>query len=236
MRFLQSKLISLKQDTCALQCPADLNYQPGQYFLATGADQLEPLPVVLFPVAKEKSVLIIERPASDAWRVGTALNLRGPLGRGFQVPPGVRRIALVDCRSENRPAALFEHWAPAFLERGGELAYYSDFPPSGLPTDVEGLPLEQAGEAWKWAEYLAADVDFGSLGRLLKILRPGHDTRLPDKAEVLIRTSMVCGGLAECGLCVVKTVKGFRLACKDGPVFQMNDLTPYAAALLAGDR
>jgi len=35
---------------------------------------------------------------------------------------------------------------------------------------------------------------------------------------------MPCGGLGDCGLCAVDLKRGWKLACKDGPVFDLNEL------------
>ena len=35
---------------------------------------------------------------------------------------------------------------------------------------------------------------------------------------------MPCGGAAECGICAVPFGRGWKLACKDGPVFELNPL------------
>jgi hypothetical protein len=224
MGFFSARLVANALDHCEILCPAELNLKVGQYFLSASVGSLDALPVVLYPSKKVGKRLIVNRPYPDGWQVGTVLNLRGPLGRGFHFPSTARRIAIVDNCSDGKPASIFKFWMQEVLERGGELVYYSDYHTTDLPTSVEGLPLEQAGEAWRWAEYLAADVDLPQLESLQRVLRPNRDSRLPDQAEALIRTTMVCGGAAECGLCSVKTTSGLRLACKDGPVFPLHDL------------
>jgi NAD(P)H-flavin reductase len=40
----------------------------------------------------------------------------------------------------------------------------------------------------------------------------------------LVVAPMPCGGLAECGVCAVTTRRGWKLACKDGPVFDLGEL------------
>jgi dihydroorotate dehydrogenase electron transfer subunit len=133
-------------------------------------------------------------------------------------------VAIIENNGRQRPKSFFQFWMKEVLDGGGELVLFSDLPPAELPTAVEGLPLDQAGEAWKWADYLAADVDLDQLDHLLRILKPERDSRLPEKAEVLVRTPMPCGGQAECGLCAVITSSGPRLACKTGPVFSLDEL------------
>ena len=45
-----------------------------------------------------------------------------------------------------------------------------------------------------------------------------------EQAQVLVRTPLPCGGIAACGVCAVHLTgssRDYRLACKDGPVFQL---------------
>jgi NAD(P)H-flavin reductase len=44
------------------------------------------------------------------------------------------------------------------------------------------------------------------------------------EAQVLVRTSIPCGGIADCGVCAVMTKSNWKLACKDGPVFDLKEL------------
>jgi len=127
---------------------------------------------------------------------GMRLALRGPLGHGFHLPTGPRRVAL---------AALNDSAGPL------------------LPL-VEVLPLDLLPEAPGWAHYLALDAPLRllpGLPRLLGLERPGN---LGCPAEVLARADMPCGGLAACGVCAVEARKGWKLACKDGPVFDWEEL------------
>jgi dihydroorotate dehydrogenase electron transfer subunit len=48
---------------------------------------------------------------------------------------------------------------------------------------------------------------------------------LPCPAQVLVTSPMPCGGIAECGVCALPLrKKGYVLTCKDGPVFNLNQL------------
>jgi len=53
--------------------------------------------------------------------------------------------------------------------------------------------------------------------------RPGLAGRAGE-AQVLVVTPMPCGGLAECGVCAFTTRRGWKMACKDGPVFDLSEL------------
>lgn len=224
MGFIPAKLVKTALHAFEIQCPSGLSFRLGQYFLASAAGCLEALPAVLFPSAKIGGKLIVNHPPAGGWQPGMALNLRGPLGRGFHFPEAARRVAIIESGDAGQMASFFQFWMEEVMARGGEIVYYGDFFPAALPTAVEGLPLDQAGEAWKWAEYLVADVDLPRLEAVLRIFKPERDSRLPEKAEVLVRAPMTCGGTADCGLCAVMTAHGPRLACKEGPVFPLHTL------------
>ena len=74
-----------------------------------------------------------------------------------------------------------------------------------------------------WADYIAldlADLDPAILGQTgLQNLSSLRSV----KVEVWRTPPMPCG-FGGCGLCTVKGVRGWRLACLDGPVFDWNDL------------
>jgi hypothetical protein len=71
-----------------------------------------------------------------------------------------------------------------------------------------------------WADYLALEARRVSLPGLGRRLVP----KAGQEAQILIRTALPCGALAECGVCAVPSPRGPLLACKDGPVFKLADL------------
>jgi hypothetical protein len=42
--------------------------------------------------------------------------------------------------------------------------------------------------------------------------------------QILIHTSMPCGGIAECGVCALRTEDDWKLICKEGPVFDLREI------------
>ena len=68
-----------------------------------------------------------------------------------------------------------------------------------------------------WADYVAIDATRKSLPELKKMLRVGSPLKGRKEAQILIRTPMPCGTLAECGVCVVESHHSQLLVCKDGP-------------------
>ncbi|HEY2979665.1 MAG TPA: hypothetical protein VGJ22_00670, partial [Anaerolineales bacterium] len=95
-----------------------------------------------------------------------------------------------------------------------------------LPDEVEVQPMRAMNAVLSWADYVAADVGRESLSTLAAVYESGFK----GDAQVLVRTPMPCAGLADCGVCALTVVRGFapgaayKLACKDGPVFDLAEL------------
>jgi len=217
-----------------VSCPSGLIPSPGQYLLAgDGSDA--PLPVPLFHTDSAPEGFIAAADVPGAWRPGLDLSLRGPLGRGFTLPPTARKVGLV--AFDDSPARLNGLIPPA-LKQGAALALVCASAPENLPDDVEVQPLSALEEIVEWADYLAFDVARENLNRLrerlgkLNQLAAGRarvaksSQREPGRndAQVLIRTPVPCGGAADCGVCAVSLRSDWRLACKDGPVFYWSEV------------
>src|SRR5215211_3757267 len=82
-------------------CPENLIPAPGQYLLAGDASN-SPLPVPIFYTDFAPQGFIST--ASDSWKPGDVLSLRGPLGLGFTVPATARKIGLI--AFDDSPARL----------------------------------------------------------------------------------------------------------------------------------
>jgi hypothetical protein len=104
---------------------------------------------------------------------------------------------------------------------------FADSPFPSLPSSIEINPLAYLADALRWADFLALDLPLERIPDLPKLLGLAGDRYLPCPAQALVITPMPCGGLAECGVCAVHTPgKTSQLACKDGPVFVLQDLLP----------
>ncbi|MBN2503520.1 MAG: hypothetical protein JXB38_22275, partial [Anaerolineales bacterium] len=158
----------------------------------------------------------------ENWSPGTTLQLSGPLGKGFQLPERLHRLALVALAES---AARLLPLAQLGLARGAEVALFTDLPLPQLSSDVEALPLKSLTESRAWADFMALDLRLEDLGNLRNWLGLQVNDRLSCPAQALIVAPMPCGGVGECAVCAVPTRRGkWKLACKDGPVFDLNKL------------
>lgn len=204
-----------------ITCPPALRPAPGQYLAASGPDPNEPLPTNLFPSQLEADGLRVAAPLPAGWAAGMTLNLRGPLGNGFQMPGTTRRVALAGLDGHS---ARLMPLAQQALSQQAAVTLYAAQAPAGLPDEVEVLPLDLLPEALQWADFLALDVSRPALVdlRIRLGLIPFHHPACT--IQVLVATAMPCSGLAECGVCAVPGHGGWLLACSDGPVFDFNQI------------
>jgi dihydroorotate dehydrogenase electron transfer subunit len=96
--------------------------------------------------------------------------------------------------------------------------------PDNLPDDVEVQPLSALRDVLEWADYLAFDIARENLNSLREQLGNLAHLAAVNAAQVLIRTPVPCGGIADCGVCAVTLKSEWKLACKDGPVFDWGEL------------
>jgi hypothetical protein len=149
------------------------------------------------------------------------LALRGPLGRGFTLSSEARKIALVAV--DDHPARL-QAMMVLGLKQNAEIVMVTDALTQDLPEAVEVQPLQALHDTCKWADFMALDVSRENLTLLKEMLIGLEQVPATRDAQVLIRTSMPCGALADCGVCAISVRPEWRMACKDGPVFTLRDI------------
>ncbi len=204
-----------------IRCEQEIRPAPGQYVLAR--DPFDNEAVLATPLFAGDYVpdgfLALE--AEERWQPGIQLELRGPLGHGFQIPAAARRVALVACAG--RAERLMPLVGPA-LGQGAAVVLYCESLPRQLPFSLEAYPLAALPETLSWPDFVAADTPLASLGELGVLLNLRGGQTLSMNGQVLVRTNMPCAGIADCGICALPTRGGWKLACLDGPVFNLQAL------------
>lgn len=204
-----------------LLCPQNLIPNAGQYLLA---DEPASNALLSVPVVKAGSTpggFMIAPPIPRTWQPGRTLSLRGPLGHGFSLPGSVRCVALV---ALGETSARLKPLLADTLNQDASVVLVSDLDASDLPPEVEIQPLSALTEVAQWADYLAMDMPRESLPGLRGMLGLSQQAKVKFVAQVLVLSPMPCSGMGECGICAVTTRRGWKMACKDGPVFDLNDL------------
>lgn len=202
-----------------ITCPARLVPAPGQYLQATSQDAI--LSTALFLAGSAQDGFISAPPLPENWTPGTSLSLWGPLGHGFQLPANLQRLGLIAV------SGLFARLAPLMelaLAQETAVTLFTDHPPGQLSAALEVYPLGEYPALAAWPDFLVVDLILEDLPRLHSILGLPADGRPLCPGQALVHTTMPCAGLADCGVCAVEIRRGWKLACKDGPVFDLRDI------------
>jgi hypothetical protein len=154
-----------------------------------------------------------------SWSPGDELILRGPLGKGFAIPAGVRRAALAAF------GGRCEHLLPLageVLASGGEVALFTDGEFPKLPASIEVNPLQDIEDALRWADYAACSSPLENLSSAYEHFQAARGYTA---VQLLVLAPMPCGALAACGVCAFRWGRRkYLLACEEGPVFDLKDL------------
>jgi dihydroorotate dehydrogenase electron transfer subunit len=185
------------------------------------SDDASVLPVNLFTSEVLDDGFLASPPVPFNWVPGKQLRLRGPLGRGFSIPEGVRRIALV---AMGNTAARLRPVVNLSIRRDIAVAMFTDQALASLPALVEVNPLSALTDALAWADYLIVDVLLEQLSHLRAALGLSGDALPPCPGQALVLAPMPCAGLADCGVCALPAQRGWKLLCKEGPVVDLNGL------------
>lgn len=203
-----------------LAAPPGLEPAAGQYLLVD--DGAAACAQAVFCGQREDEVgLPALAPLPASWLPGQRLALRGPQGQGFSLPGHLRRLALVVY--EDSPARLLR-LAYQAQQAGAEVALFCEPPLPALPDWLEANPLSALPEALAWADFCALDLPGEALADLRRRLGLASPAHLPCPAQALVRLPMPCGGVAGCSACALPTTRGWKLACLDGPVFDLFQL------------
>ncbi|MBL8090053.1 MAG: hypothetical protein JNJ43_06980 [Anaerolineales bacterium] len=235
MKTGQGKIAEILLDgSLRIECSADLIPTPGQYLLAHKPASDSPLPVSLFQMDFSPNGFRSAPPTPLDWKPGDVINLRGPLGHGFHIPPSAKKIALI---ALDESIARLYGLISSSLKQNREVVLVCDSTSQNLPEAVEVQPLQALSDILKWADYLAIDVSrevrrtfnnepnlhSASATHPLNQLKEKFGEQQPAinkvEAQVLIHTPMPCGGIAECGVCALTLNHEWKMICKEGPVF-----------------
>jgi len=206
---------------------SDLVPAPGQFLLARLTPAFDPyLRRPLFPTLIADSGFAADFDPADSALIapGVWIDVIGPVGSAVPDIPSRARVLLI---ADSDPAVLLPLASQA-IARGGAatLIISARYPLESLDPEIEvrvgGLPALTAEFA------AAADLIFIHCHHSLH--RPIHHSIIQsrglaprDYAFALSRSPMPCG-VGACGACAVKTTRGWKLACVDGPFFYSTDI------------
>jgi len=227
--------------------------KPGQFVHIRCSPMWDPLlrrPMSIFRIRPD-GVSLMVRAVGDgsqiiaASAVGAELDVLGPLGRAFTIDPSARRLAMVGGGYGVAPLVAL---ATEAIGRGCEVvllvgAATADyvFPADELPTDVEygvatvdgslghhGFVTELLPRYLDWSDAVYACGPTPMLEAVARITRPAAfgvagAMRSQKPVQLAMEQRMGCA-MGVCLGCVVMTKNGYQRVCRDGPVFQADEM------------
>lgn len=222
--------------------------KPGQFLLANTESEYVRRP--FFPIALKDAHLDLALPPDDPLRrlaPGDDVDCIGPFGKGFPLSSDAFNVLLLaQCHgygaSEGQNGVIF--LLPLIdqaLAAGKRVLLIHEaptaaqlFPPAGLPPGVEvrlitedgsqgqaGTALDLLPELAQWADQVFTVGNPEWYAALVQGLRE-HRLRVGEGLVWgLVAPGIMPCGLGVCGGCAVETRRGYRLACSDGPVFDL---------------
>jgi len=219
--------------------------RPGQYVMVRCGDSTEmPLrrPLSIHRVYPDGRIglLFANVGRGTEWlsqcKTGSSLDMFGPLGNGFSIDPASRQLLLVAGGIGIAPLVYLAEFAQR-SDLSVKLVYGCQtecqlFPKKLLPCGVEliastedgsfgikGMVTEILGQFVSEADQIFACGPLAMYKRLSEI-----SSQLGNKpVQVLLEVVMGCG-VGACLGCSINTKNGRKLVCKDGPVFDLNDI------------
>ncbi len=224
--------------------------RPGQFgaLRCAPADSYDPLlRQPLFIAATDPHVgtfnLLVETAASmstflTSQPAGAALNMLGPLGQGWQIASDVRALALVGTLSFASALFGLAHYATT---RGLAVSMLlgssneDEAPPPFLLSEAVEYNVAHASdpvaaaldlldeETLRWADLLAIALPLDTLSAVAERVRRVRLQWRRGFAQVALLPFLACC-VGVCGVCMVDLHHAKRLACIDGPIFDLRDL------------
>lgn len=198
----------------------------GQYLQVFDPDSSTLLPTLLHPCGNVPAQPFFCGEVERRWQPGMTLHVRGPRGNGFHLPPLARRVALAafTLNTANRLIPL----ADAAIRQGAAVTLVTDLPVLDLPAEIELLPELELSQLKNWADYVAFILKPDQIEPARQALDFAPQIPHSLTVEIQVEVPMICDEVSACGVCGEQTTRGWRLACKDGPVFPLD-------VLLAGE-
>jgi len=214
----------------------------------TGEDSGEGEIALLFKVAGKGTLWLSQR------QTGDRIDILGPLGRGFSIGPGARNLLLVAGGIGIAPLVFLMQHAPSqhqitLIHGASTAAQFYPFSSAGkkrsklspLPKGVQFVPVTEDGSMGKkgmatdilpdfldWADQVYACGPADMYEAMAEMswrvpMQSGQSNLKLRKCQVSLEVRMGCG-FGACYSCTINTKKGSKQVCRDGPVFELDDI------------
>lgn len=219
--------------------------QPGQFIMVRCGESFDPLlrrPLSIHQVGSEDRLALFFRVVGKgtAWlsrrREVDCVDCFGPLGRGFSLPSSPANLLLVAGGMGIAPlvflaqkALSLRHSVTLLLGASSQAQLYPEsLLPSGMELVVVATEDGSEGRRGMVTDFLVdfvprADYVF-ACGPFSMYQTMAAQKRLRGKSvQVSLEKRMGCG-LGVCYGCTIKTARGLKQVCQDGPVFELQDI------------
>ncbi len=226
-----------------LDCPEiSQEASPGQFVMVRCGDCVLPRPLSLHQVRDGQIALFFtawEEGRGTIWlsqrRIGDNVELLGPLGNGFAIKSTSRNLLLVAGGIGIAPLVFLTQEA---ARRGHAVKLLQGvstasqlYPGHLLPSEIEFLTAAEdgtAGERGMITDFLPdyigwADQVFACGPVAMYRAMATQAVRQTKSVQVSLEVRMGCG-VGGCYGCTIKTRQGLKQVCKDGPVFDLDDI------------
>lgn len=218
--------------------------KPGQFVMVRCGDHYDPLlrrPLSIHSMADGKHIALVFNIVGrgTGWlsqcQIGNALDILGPLGNGFSLQPSSHKLLLVAGGIGIAPLVLLaenahsEGYSITMLIGAKDSSML--YPRSLLPSPIDILTATEDGSEGKkgmvtelMTDFIAQTDQIFACGPTSMYKSMAVQNNLKGKpVQISLEVRMGCG-LGACYSCTVKTKEGLRQVCKDGPVFELNDI------------
>ncbi len=180
-------------------------------------------------------------------QAGNKIDVLGPLGRGFDIASDSKNLLLVGGGIGIAPLIFLAQYASSerriTLIHGAETA--SQVYQQPLPEEVQFIPVTEDGTLGRkgmatdilpdflsWADQVCACGPVDMYKAMSLILNPSPlkgegkgegEKRSNLRCQVSLEVRMGCG-IGACRSCTINTRHGLKQVCRDGPVFELNDI------------
>jgi len=230
--------------------------QPGQFITVRCGDFTLRRPLSVHQVSSREIALLFKVTGKGTlWlsqrQTGEKIDILGPLGRGFSIEPGARKLLLVAGGIGIAPLVLLMQYASSqhqiTLIHGASTAaqlYPFSLGKSGkrgklssIPKGVQFIPVTEDGSMGQkgratdilpdfldWADQVYACGPVDMYKAMAEMSRQAKQSNLKlKKCQVSLEVRMGCG-FGACYSCTINTKKGLKQVCRDGPVFELEDI------------
>jgi len=212
---------------------------PGQFVMVScGEDTLLRRPLSIHQVDKNKIALLFSVVGKGThWlsqrKTGEEIDLFGPLGRGFSLMPASKNLLLGAGGIGIAPIAFLaqeavkqKHQVKLLL---GAATASQLYPTRLLPPEIELVTATEDGSAGE--KSTLTDIIPDHTDRADQVFACGPipmyramaGKKYKKSVQVSLGMRMGCG-LGVCYGCTVRTKNGLKQVCKDGPVFELEDI------------